>query len=591
MEMVKFLDLHAQYLEIKGEIDEAIAGVISESAFVGGRFVQRFEREFADFIGVKYALGVANGTDALEIALEALELPEESEVLVPANSFAASAEAVIRNRLKVVFVDCDDSYTMDIDDMRAKITQNTRAIIPVHLYGQPADMDAIMSIAREKNLKVIEDCAQAHGAKYNGNKVGAIGDVGCFSFYPGKNLGAYGDGGMIVSNDLELIARCTEIAHHGAIEKYHHLRIGRNSRLDGLQAAILSVKLRHLKEWTCKRQEIARIYMERLGNKDGIALPKVRELCECVWHLFVIRLNGNASELAQYLREQGIESGYHYPIALPNQQAFKQNPSVKSCTTLRACEWDSHIISLPMGEHLGRAQAERVVEAVLSWLEREDSWFDSLCKKIESHRENLIAQRRILRVIDYGAGDPKAPRTKELMAKGVEVMSDTSKMARIGLKGESLKLVLETLKAQNARTILELGTCCGFSSSYMSHIAPQAKIHTIEGSPEIADVAKDTHEALGCANIERHVGRFVDVLPTLLGEVMPIDFAFVDGHHDRDATIEYFRQILPFMAERGIMVFDDISWSEGMKEAWKTILESGAYQNAEEDGKVGILWL
>lgn len=591
MNNIKFLDLNAQYLSIKSEIDEAIANVIAKSAFIGGKFVEAFEREFAEFIGVKYALGVANGTDALEITLEALELPIGSEVLVPANSFAATAEAVVRNNLKVVFVDCDESYTIDIDDLRAKITPQTRAILPVHLYGQSANIDAVMALANEFHLHVIEDCAQAHGTSFNGRKVGGFGLAGCFSFYPGKNLGAYGDGGMIVSNDEKFITKCREIARHGALKKYHHLKVGRNSRLDALQAAILSVKLRHLNSWIKKRQKLAGIYLHELSNITGIALPQVRELHECVWHLFVLRVTDNAENLANYLKKRGIESGYHYPIALPKLEAFNGNPHVKADKTPNACNWDSHLISLPMGEHLSVEQVEYVIEGIKSWSKEAQAWFNKLSEKIETYREKLIAEARELHIIDYGAGDPNTPRSKELMQQGITVVSDTSKMAKIGIKGENLAYFLEVVREAQPKHILELGTCCGFSSAYLSHAAPNAKIYTIEGAPRVAEIAQETRRNLGVNNVVQKVGRFSDVLPELLPQIAPLDFVFIDGHHDRDATIGYFHQILPFMNERGIMVFDDITWSEGMKEAWAQILAFGAHKRESSDGKIGVLWL
>lgn len=368
MKKVSFLDLHAQYLSIKAEIDEAIASVITSSAFVGGAFVARFEEEFARYLGISGALGVGNGTDALEIALSALELPAGSEVLVPANSFAASAEAVINNRLKVVFVDCGEDYTMEISDLSAKITPQTSAILVVHLYGRSADMGAIMALAREHNLRVIEDCAQAHGATYQGRKVGTFGDVGCFSFYPGKNLGAYGDGGMIVSENQALLSQCRRLAHHGTRQKYKHEIIGRNSRLDGLQAAILSVKLRHLDEWIERRRAVASGYAELLAGVKGIVLPPLDS--GAVWHLYVIRLEGReARELARFLEERGVESGFHYPVALPKQEAFARHALVRESATPRAVEWDSHLISLPMGEHLGRDEVERVAQVVRAWCE------------------------------------------------------------------------------------------------------------------------------------------------------------------------------------------------------------------------------
>ncbi|MBE0594453.1 MAG: DegT/DnrJ/EryC1/StrS family aminotransferase, partial [Gemmatimonadales bacterium] len=236
--MIKFLDLYAQYLSIKPDIDAAIANTIRDSAFIGGAGVEGFESSFAAFQSAEHCVGVGNGTDAIEIIIEALGLPRRSEVIVPANSFIASSEAVTRSGCRVVFADVDPrTYLLDPEDVRRRITSRTSAIMAVHLYGQPADMDRLRGIASERGLRIIEDCAQAHGAEYRGRRVGTLGDAGSFSFYPGKNLGAYGDGGAITTNDAALARQCRMIANHGRIDKYNHEFEGRNSRLDGLQAA------------------------------------------------------------------------------------------------------------------------------------------------------------------------------------------------------------------------------------------------------------------------------------------------------------------------------------------------------------------
>jgi dTDP-4-amino-4,6-dideoxygalactose transaminase len=321
--MINFLDLHAQYLSIKDEIDAAMAAVICESAFIGGKYVKQFEENFGDYQQAKYCVGVGNGTDALEIAIEALELPHESEIIVPANSFIASAEAVSRTGHKIVFCDANpDDYTISLEDVRRRITVNTAAIMAVHLYGHPCDMDPLLELAKQNNIKLIEDCAQAHGAEYKGKRVGAIGDVGCFSFYPGKNLGAYGDGGAIVTNDETLAIKCKMIANHGRIEKYDHEFEGRNSRLDGLQAAILDVKLKYLDDWTNHRIKIADIYLAQLQNFSNIILPVRQEWARQVYHLFVIRYSERDSLQAR-LKAVGVQAGVHYPIALPKLDAFR----------------------------------------------------------------------------------------------------------------------------------------------------------------------------------------------------------------------------------------------------------------------------
>ncbi|MDY2585117.1 DegT/DnrJ/EryC1/StrS family aminotransferase [Helicobacter sp.] len=361
---VKFLDLHKQYLSIKNEIDRAIFSVIKTCAFVGGVEVEAFEKEFASFIsegilgGGVQALGVANGTDALEIAIRALELPRDSVVLVPANSFVASAEAVVSNGLRVKFVDCGEDYSLDIADLKAKIDSEVSAIVVVHLYGIPANMEEILRLAKEWNLKIIEDCAQAHGARFNGQRVGSFGDVGAFSFYTGKNLGAYGDGGMIVSKDSALLRKCKEIAHHGGLRKYQHKIVGRNSRLDALQAAILRVKLRYLEAWNARRKEVAQMYFKGLS---GFTLPKVASDRECVWHLFVLRCE-NCSAIMESLHKVGIQTGLHYPTALPNTPAFFKKPYVVASECKNANAWQDKILSLPMGEHLENDEVEKVIK-------------------------------------------------------------------------------------------------------------------------------------------------------------------------------------------------------------------------------------
>jgi dTDP-4-amino-4,6-dideoxygalactose transaminase len=348
--MVKFLDLHKQYLSIKSEIDFAINGVMNSSLFIGGRYVRSFEEDFSDYLKVKYCIGVGNGTDALEIAIESLDLDDNSEIIVPANSFIASAEAVTRNGKKIVFCDVNsDDYTIKLEDLENRITKNTSAIIAVHLYGHPCDMDPIMKIAKKYKLKVIEDCAQAHGAEYKDNKVGTIGDIGCFSFYPGKNLGAYGDAGAITTNDENLFNKCKKISNHGRLEKYNHEFEGRNSRLDGIQAAILSVKLNHLDDWTNHRIKIADTYLECLSKNTDIVLPVRKKWAKQVYHLFVIRSNFR-DKIKKSLLDNGIESSIHYPISLPKLKAFEYLG--QSNEKLFAWQCGELILSLPIGEHI-----------------------------------------------------------------------------------------------------------------------------------------------------------------------------------------------------------------------------------------------
>jgi dTDP-4-amino-4,6-dideoxygalactose transaminase len=360
--MIKLLDLQRQYEGIREEMDAAIQAVIREAAFIGGRHVQAFEREFAAYQGAAHCVGLANGTDAIEIAIESLGLPAGSEILVPANSFIASSEAVTRSGCRVVFCDCDPAtYTLSLEDAERRITPRTRALIAVHLYGQPCDMDAVREFAARHGLRVIEDCAQAHGAEVRGRRVGALGDLGTFSFYPGKNLGAYGDAGAIVTNDAELATRCRMIANHGRVEKYDHVFEGRNSRLDGLQAAVLSVKLRHLDAWTEARRRVAESYRAALQDLEGVVLPREEEWARHVYHLFVVRC-AERDGLRKHLAAAGIESGIHYPIALPKLRAYDYLG--QGGEEMLANRFDAEVLSLPMGEHLGGPEVAAVAEAV-----------------------------------------------------------------------------------------------------------------------------------------------------------------------------------------------------------------------------------
>ena len=360
--MIKFLDLQAQYLSMKDEIDGAIADVIATSAFVGGSYVPAFERDFAQWMKAPYCIGVGNGTDALEIVIEALQLPPGSEIIVPGNSFIASGEAVTRCGHRVVFADVDpESYTLDADSVRAKLTDKTAALMPVHLYGHPCDMDGLGQVAAERGLKIIEDCAQAHGAEFKGRRVGTIGDAGTFSFYPGKNLGAYGDAGAILTSNEQLAKRMRMIANHGRIAKYDHEFEGRSSRLDGLQAAILSTKLHHLDRWTDHRIGIANHYLDRLQGIDGLILPVRKNWARQVYHLFVVRTE-RRDELAAHLKARDIQTGIHYPIALPKLQAYASLGQAGE--NLFVNRSDAHLLSLPIGEHMTTADADEVALAV-----------------------------------------------------------------------------------------------------------------------------------------------------------------------------------------------------------------------------------
>jgi dTDP-4-amino-4,6-dideoxygalactose transaminase len=361
---VAFVDLQAQYASIKSEIDKVISDVITQTAFIGGAHLQSFEAAFAQFCNVQHCVGVGNGTDAIFIALKALGIGHGDEVITVANSFIATSEAITTTGARVVFVDIDPkTYNIDTKQIESKITAKTKAIIPVHLYGQPVDMDSILVIARAHKLKVIEDAAQAHGATYKGRRVGSLGDVACFSFYPGKNLGAYGDAGAIVTNNPELAKKAKMLANHGRIDKYDHEIEGVNSRMDGLQAAILGVKLKYLKEWTEKRRKNARLYKELLKD-TSVVTPIEIDNVEAVYHLYVVReATGIREKLQAYLKSKGISTGIHYPIALPNLKAYAYLNHTEEDFP-NATRASREILSLPMFPELQDSQIKYICEKV-----------------------------------------------------------------------------------------------------------------------------------------------------------------------------------------------------------------------------------
>ncbi len=353
---IPFVDLKKQYDSIKEEIDLAISRVIKNTAFIGGSFLKSFEDAFAAFCQVKNCVGVGNGTDALFITLKALGVGQGDEVITASNSFIATSEAISMTGAKVVFVDINPkTYNIDVDKIEEKVTERTKVIIPVHLFGQPADMDLILDIAGKHNLKIIEDAAQAHGAVYKGRKIGSIGDVACFSFYPGKNLGAYGDGGAIVTDSDELAEKARMIANHGRMDKYNHKFEGVNSRLDGIQAAILEVKLKHLSEWNERRRQNAHIYFNHLKG-NGVVTPLEIPQVQAVYHLYVVRvMDGKRERLQDYLKSHGIATGIHYPIALPNLMAYEYL-NHKEVDFDEATKASREILSLPMFPELEESQ-------------------------------------------------------------------------------------------------------------------------------------------------------------------------------------------------------------------------------------------
>ncbi|MGC6472932.1 MAG: DegT/DnrJ/EryC1/StrS family aminotransferase [Parvibaculales bacterium] len=344
---VPFNDLYAQYLSLKPEIDDAIARTIKNSAFVRGPEVQAFEENFAELMGVAHCVSCANGTDALYIAMHALGVKPGDEVIVPAHSWISTSETVTQAGGTVVFCDTrDEDFTIDVTAIEEKITDKTVGIIPVHLYGHPAQMDELMRIAKKHNLWVIEDCAQAHLATFDGQKVGQFGDIATFSFYPGKNLGAMGDAGALVTQDDQLARRAARFARHGGLVKGTHEIEGINSRLDGLQAAILNVKLPHLADWTQKRQQVADTYLQHLDGVSELTVPQIDDKATHVWHLFVIR-SQKRDEMRAFLSENGIQTVINYPVALPFLDAYAHQGN-RTEDFPRAYQHQGEILSLPV---------------------------------------------------------------------------------------------------------------------------------------------------------------------------------------------------------------------------------------------------
>jgi dTDP-4-amino-4,6-dideoxygalactose transaminase len=363
--MIPFVDLQAQYRSIKGEVDAAIGRVLDSAAFVMGREVAAFEAAFAEYVGARHCIAVSNGTAALQLALTACGVGAGDEVLVPANTFFATAEAVSNACATPRFVDADPVfYTIDTARVADAITDATRAIIPVHLYGQSADLDPILELAARHNLIVIEDAAQAHGTLYKRRHVGTLGRAGCFSFYPAKNLGAVGEGGAVVTDDAEVARRLRQLRDHGSERKYRHEIVGYNFRLEEIQGAVLAVKLRHLDRWNALRREHAARYHELLKGAVGGALVLPRELpyARHVYHLYVVQAE-ERDRLRKALEDAGVQTGIHYPIPVHLQPAFSSLGHGEGDFP-EAERQARHVLSLPIFPELTEDQIRRVVEAV-----------------------------------------------------------------------------------------------------------------------------------------------------------------------------------------------------------------------------------
>jgi dTDP-4-amino-4,6-dideoxygalactose transaminase len=360
---VPFVDLHAQYRTIRGEVDAAIARVIAESAFIRGPYVDAFEREYAAALGVSHCVSCANGTDGLFIALRGLGVTAGDEVITTAHSWIATSETITLAGGRVVFCDTrPDTFTIDPSQIERAITPRTRGIVVVHLYGQPADMDEITAIAARHGLWVIEDCAQAHAARYKGRLVGTFGQAATFSFYPGKNLGAMGDAGAIVTADGELARRMTMFARHGGVNKGDHEIEGINSRMDGLQAAILSAKLPHLPAWTRARRELASAYDRGLAGIAGLVTPVTASDRDHVFHLYVVR-SQRRDTLRAWLKQRGIETGVHYPTALPLLRAYSYLGH-RPADFPSAAAAQSEILSLPLYPEMTAPMQAHVIDAI-----------------------------------------------------------------------------------------------------------------------------------------------------------------------------------------------------------------------------------
>lgn len=366
---IPFVDLKSQYQSLKPEIDAAIQSVLNDTAFVGGKYVEAFEKAFASQYGVKYCVSCANGTDAIYISLKAAGIESGDEVITAANTFIATSEAITQSGARPVFVDNDEYFHLDPGKLEEKITAKTKAVIPVHLYGQSAAIDRIKVICDRHDLLMVEDCAQSHFATYDGRKTGTFGLAGTFSFYPGKNLGAYGDGGAIITNDSDFARRARLFANHGSEKKYIHEIEGINSRLDGLQAAILSVKLKYIEGWNQARYQHALKFNELLQDIPEVKGPKLRPGSSHIFHIYCLRVP-QRENLIDYLKAQGIATNIHYPIALPYLPAYsylKHQPEDFPV----AYKYQNEILSLPMYPELTDEQIIFISDSIHKFYSRQ----------------------------------------------------------------------------------------------------------------------------------------------------------------------------------------------------------------------------
>jgi len=360
--LIAYLDLHAQYRSIEGDIQRAIGGVLESSQFILGTEVAAFEEEFAAYCQAQFAIAVNSGTSALHLSLLAAGVQPGDEIITVPFTFVATVAAIYYAGCRPVYVDIDpQTYTLDTQQLENAITERTKAILPVHLYGHPADMDPILAVARPTGRIVIEDAAQAHGAKYRGRRAGSLGELACFSFYPGKNLGAYGEGGMVVTDNPEYASVIRKLRDWGQSRRYHHDMRGFNYRMDGIQGAILRVKLRHLERWTEGRRAVAREYTRLLGN-SGVTTPAEQEWARHVYHVYAIR-SKQRDALNEYLNGKGIQTGIHYPIPVHLQKAYAE-PYYGVGSFPVSEEVASQVLSLPIYPELTSEQLATVADAV-----------------------------------------------------------------------------------------------------------------------------------------------------------------------------------------------------------------------------------
>lgn len=363
---IQMVDLKRQYQHYKPEIDRAIQAVITSAQFINGPDVTKLAEELQDYLNVRYAIPCASGTDALQLALMALDIQPGDEIITTPFTFISTAETIALLGARPVYADIDEkTYNIDPAKIEAAITPQTRAVIPVHLYGHPADLDAILSISQKHNIALIEDSAQAVGARYKGKPVCSFGDIGCISFFPSKNLGAYGDAGMVVTNNEKLAEKIKMVANHGSRRRYYHELLGVNSRLDTIQAAVLRVKLKYLDQWNRKRQDIAAYYNQGLQN-SGIGTPFVADYAEHIYHQYTIQVE-NRDALQTFLRGKNIPSAIHYPVPLHLQPAFRSLSGYQEGDFPVAEQVAGKVISLPMHPDLTRQEQDYIMDGILEF--------------------------------------------------------------------------------------------------------------------------------------------------------------------------------------------------------------------------------